>query len=205
MIDMRNGFASMRSPQTALLTAGCIDIAHCYNLPTWVTAFHTDSPVPDAQAAYESTWNSFLPLRGRASVALGAGCLNADVGASCEKLIIDNEICGGLRSIVQGINVSERTLGLEVIESVGPGGHFLAQRHTRELLKEEQWFPIISSRMNLLEWQKKGQNVWSRAREEATRILTTHQPEPLEKEKEKMIAAYVEEAERKVSTANRFI
>jgi trimethylamine--corrinoid protein Co-methyltransferase len=202
VVDMRNGFASMGSPQAALLTAGCIDIARRYNLPTWVTAFHTDSPVPDAQAAYESTWNSFLPLMGHASVALGAGCLNADVGASCEKLIIDNEICGGLRSIVQGIHVSERTLGLEVIESVGPGGDFLAQKHTRELFREEHWFPTISSRMNLREWQKKGQDVWSRAREEATKILTTHQPEPLEKEKVKMIAAYVKEAERKAPRAN---
>jgi len=191
IIDMRNAYASMGTPQAALITAGCIDIARYYGLPTWVTAFHTDSLVPDAQAGYESTWNSFFPLMDRASVMLGAGSLNAEVVASCEKLIIDNEIVSGLRSLSHGINISDKTLGLEVIESVGPGGHFLAQKHTAELFKEEQWLSKMSSRLSLQDWQNHSRDTWQMARDEALNILSTHQPEPLETGIDQQLDEYV--------------
>ena len=90
-------------------------------------------------------------------------------------------------------------LGVDVIEAVGPGGHFLAQKHSREHLRNERWFPKISNRLGLQEWKKEKLDLWQIARREAKKIVESHSPEPLEKEIEGEIAAIVKSAEKEAA------
>jgi trimethylamine--corrinoid protein Co-methyltransferase len=200
IMDMRTSTASMGSPEGTLAAMAFTEMAHFYHLPSWVPVCATDALVPDAQAGYESAWTSLFPFLGRASVGLGAGMMNAAIAVSCEKLVMDNEILGAMRRITRGIDFSERSLALDVIETVGPAGNFLAQRHTKELLRQEQWLPRVSNRSGLQEWKKKSLDLWKKSAEEALKILSTHQPEPIEREKEKALSNYVKQYERNVTT-----
>ncbi|NIM45683.1 MAG: trimethylamine methyltransferase, partial [Nitrososphaeria archaeon] len=56
-------------------------------------------------------------------------------------LIIDNEILEGILRLVRGFEVNDDSLALDVIRRVGPGGHYLAERHTLNHFLEEHWVP----------------------------------------------------------------
>ena len=57
----------------------------------------------------------------------------------------------------------------------------------------------ISNRLPLQEWKKQKIDLWQKARQEAMEILRTHEPEPLDKEKEERIRNLVLEAEKKAA------
>jgi trimethylamine--corrinoid protein Co-methyltransferase len=67
-----------------------------------------------------------------------------------------------------------------VIRRVGPGGDYLAERHTVKHFRQELWRPKHLNRDNPETWEKKGSKSYNeRVTEKARTILATHQPEPL--------------------------
>ena len=171
-----------------------------FNLPSWTCAGEVDAILPDAQAGYETVWKIILPLMAGVNVISGTGHLGAGCTGSYEKLVIDNEIIGAIRRILKGIEVTDETLAVDIIDAVGPGGHYLAQKHSREHLRNEWWFPKISFRSNVEEWKKNKVDLWKLAKKEVFEILRTHQPEPLDKEIEEKIKSIAKEAEKKITS-----
>ena len=67
---------------------------------------------------------------------------------------------------------------MDAIKNVGPGGHFLGQKHTRKYLRE-LWIPELSyPRMS--QGKSTSPDIRQRAREKFDKILKEHKPEPLE-------------------------
>jgi len=81
---------------------------------------------------------------------------------------------------MEGIVVDAETLALEVIKSVGPGGNFLTQKHTRAHMRE-LWRPRLFDRRPYDAWEAAGRDgarQWAGQR--AGELLQSHQPAPLE-------------------------
>jgi trimethylamine--corrinoid protein Co-methyltransferase len=98
---------------------------------------------------------------------------------SFEQLLLDCEIYEMLRVVAQGFAIDADTLALEVIDAVGPGSHFLGQKHTRTHMRQV-WQPTLFNRTPWEEWERQGRpSALDRAREQARHILSSHQPEPL--------------------------
>lgn len=113
--------------------------------------------------------------------------------------MIDNEICGYALRLVRGIQVNEETLALDIIEKVGPGGHFLAQKHTSKWFKIEEYMPsyVIDTRSER-DWRERGaKDIVQRAREKVEEILKEHEPEPLPPDVEKELDSVVKEFMKK--------
>jgi len=67
----------------------------------------------------------------------------------------------------------------DLIDEVGPDGQFLKLPHTRRHMRE-RWYPILFDRDNYDGWLAKGgQTLAERAAEQVSRILASHQCEPL--------------------------
>ena len=130
------------------------------------------------------------------NVISGTGHLGAAAGASHEKLVMDNEIMGAIRRILKGIEVTDETLAVDIIDEVGPGGHYLSQKHSRDHLRNERWFPKVSYRSNVEEWKKHRGDFWKNAREQTIRILETHKPVPLDGDIARRVNDLAREAER---------
>jgi trimethylamine---corrinoid protein Co-methyltransferase len=62
---------------------------------------------------------------------------------------------------------------------VGPGGHYLAQKHTRKHMRE-LFMPQFMDRRPYSEWEEKGDDARDWAADKARRILKEHQPEALD-------------------------
>ena len=98
--------------------------------------------------------------------------------------------------IVKGVRINEETLAVDVIQNVGPGGHFLSQKHTLKHLKEEILMPTVFDRTSEASWSKKGKgDVVDAARERVKKILREHQPHPLPNHIQKRLAELVKNAE----------
>jgi len=199
--DMKTATACFGAPECALVTAGSAQMMRYYNIPSYASITSSDSIGIDAQTGYEIAWTAQLPMMAGVNLVNGIGLIGFCEISSYEKVVIDNEVFGGLKRILRGIEVSDTSLAVDAIEAVGPGGHYLSQKHTREQLPKERWFPKISNRLSIAEWKKEKVDLWQRARKEVMNILQTHQPKPLEKEKRERIRQIVNEAERAVAKA----
>jgi len=121
-----------------------------------------------------------LPAQAGANLIYGMGMLELGVTFSFAQLLIDAEIAKMVKRVVAGIDVSDETLAVEVIKTVGAGKDFLAQKHTRQFMQKEQSKPRLIDRRMRGAWQNRGAKDWAQRAEEAAReLLKNHKPEPL--------------------------
>ena len=107
----------------------------------------------------------------------GLGLLRAATLLLPEQIIYDDEIYHTHRILTAGIDTSIDKLALDVIETVGPGGHYLAQKHTRRTIRDI-WLPKLTHPAPTMDGQPTS-DIRDRARVTFERILKEHQPEPL--------------------------
>jgi trimethylamine--corrinoid protein Co-methyltransferase len=155
-----------------------VQIAHDWGVPILGGAFGTQYAEPDTwELGRDSVYNSLLvPLAG-ADMVVGLGELKASTVLWPEQLIYDDEIYHTNRILAEGIDVSAEELALSVIADVGPRGHFLAQQHTRQHLRQV-WLPELSHPRPSMD-SSPLPDTKQRARAKLDRILAEHRPEPL--------------------------
>ena len=97
---------------------------------------------------------------------------------------------------VQGVQVNEATLALDLINEVGPiPGFYLDKAHTRTWWRRERFMPEVTDRLGLPEWMESGKKgALDYAKERMEEILATHKPEPLTTKQEADVARILEEA-----------
>jgi len=161
------------SVEMGLLNAAGAQIAQFYHLPFYATGGMTDSKVLDAQSGYESAITNLLcALAGANFIHDAAGMMEFAMTACYEKFVIDNEILGMVMRAVSGIRVSDETLAFDLIKEVGPGGNFVAARHTRRFMRREHYRPTLSDQNSREEWEAKGgKAIWQKAGEKARRLI----------------------------------
>jgi trimethylamine--corrinoid protein Co-methyltransferase len=181
--DLRTGAFSGGGGEEAVLNAASAQIANFYELPNGTAAGMTDAKEPDNQSGYEKGITNVLAgLAGANVVYESAGMTASLLGCSLESYVIDNEMLGNARRAIRGIEVSEDTLSLEVIEqAVNGAGHFLGHPQTLELMESEYVYPEIGDRSTPDEWEAGGaQPLRERARARAKAILAEHYPANLD-------------------------
>lgn len=178
-MDMATGVWSYASPEFMLATAALSDMAKHYRLPIFSFAGCSDSKLFDQQASLESAlWILIVSLHG-GNLVHDAGYIESGLTTSYEQLVVSNEIAGMVRRIIQGFEINEETLALDLIDSVGPGGEYLTSDHTLKHFKQN-WFPDLVSRVPYEKWEQEGKkDLGARARERIRHIIENHNPKPL--------------------------
>jgi trimethylamine--corrinoid protein Co-methyltransferase len=178
-MELRRGGVTAGGPEDALLQAACAEMARFYRLPSCVGTFATGAKGIDWQAGVENAVSGVMSLLAGADIVYGAGLLQAAKVFSFEQLLLDCELFDMLGHLSADIPVDPESLAVEVIETVGPGGHFMEQEHTLQQMRKI-WQPTLLDRMPLEAWKDAGRpTALGRARERAREILATHEPEPL--------------------------
>jgi len=197
-LDMKTGLWG-QGPEEGLLCAAAVEVARYYGFYVTVNGFNTASKMSGAQASYEKAISTLLPVLAGADGVYGAGSLEGGMAASFEELVMDNEICKAVLKAVQEIEVNDETLAVDVIDKVGPGGHFLAEKHTLNHFKDVLFFPELTDRNSYDTWKKAGgKSMVKRAREKAEQILKDHWPTPLDKDVQKEISEIISRAEKEL-------
>jgi trimethylamine--corrinoid protein Co-methyltransferase len=193
-LDMKSAIVSYGAPEWPTGMAAWTDIARYYDLPAWGAAGATDSKVVDAQAGIEAAISVMAAFLTRCNLVHDVGYIEYGTTSSMEMLVVCDEIIRDVRRIVDGVEVSQRTLAREAIHRAQPGGGFLADDHTLDNWKWAQWRPALIDRMRYDRWVEKGrQDMTARANERAREILAEHEVPPLLEEAETVISEVLKE------------
>lgn len=112
------------------------------------------------------------------------------------QLVIDNEIAKAIKYAVKGICVSDDNMAIDVMREVGIGGEFVSHMHTFQNFRENQFDTKLFNHQMRETWEAAGgKDLYERAREEAIRILETHEPDPLPENTDKVFEEIIAEAE----------
>ena len=172
-MDMRAARVSYGAPESHLMAAACIEVGHLLGVPVTVPGLGTDAKYPGVQAGYEKA------LKALTTCAAGADVLSGGVGMLdsvdllyLPQIVIDCEIAGMIRRLLGDVTISHEEILAEMIEKVGVGGHFLAEKETRRRIRAgEQFAPYVSTRTSYDAWKAEGRDEVAAARERAAALL----------------------------------
>jgi trimethylamine--corrinoid protein Co-methyltransferase len=199
-MDMATTQYCYGSPEFNILHAALTELIHYNNLPSFGTAGCTDAKVVDQQAAAEVALNILMAALSGANLIHDLGFMEAAISGSLDLIVLDDEIIGMVKRMMRGIDVNEETKALDIIKTVGPGGHFLGEEHTFKYFKSESWFPTLMNRQRYQQWSAEGsQTLGERLNQRVKQILAEHKPEPLPETVKAKIKDAVDAAEARVA------
>jgi trimethylamine--corrinoid protein Co-methyltransferase len=195
-MDLRTGRPTYGGPEMSLYSAAMSDISRYLGVPFMGTAGASEAKILDLQAAIESTVQVVLSSLSGATLVHDVGFLDcADIG-SLEMLVMNDEIIAMARRIMRGIEISDDTLMLDLIDAVGPGGEFISSKETARRCRTEIWNPTLMDRNAWVNWEAAGsQTMYDRIKARLREILATHKPPPLPDGAAERIEAILQVAE----------
>jgi trimethylamine--corrinoid protein Co-methyltransferase len=198
-MDPRTCRPAYGAPEMSLYSAAMAEIMRALDVPFMGTAGASEAKKLDVQAAVESTVQVVFSALCGNTAAHDVGFLDcADIG-SLEMLVMNDEIIHMVKRMIRGIEVSEETLMLDLIDRVGPGGDFLSSRETAHLFRQEIWLPGLLDRTPWALWEASGRPTMQQAiKDRLQRILATHVPPRLPDGAAAEIEAILRRAEERV-------
>jgi len=177
VFDMRSTAAASGYAEIGLLMAVFVQLAKFYRLPAHCLGMLTDAVIPDAQASLEKVLVSYPALLARPHLVGGVGGLSTYNVSSMEQLVVDSDLLGGMFHTLEGFRLDDNSLAWEIVNRVGPGGHFLEERHTLKHLRSEYYLSQTANRLSADSWLSAGGlDLRARAAERVRKLLA----EPLE-------------------------
>jgi trimethylamine--corrinoid protein Co-methyltransferase len=190
--EMKAGTTTLGAVETGLISAACTQLAHSYDIPCRVVAGGTESKSFDIQCGVERVRTMLMAGMAGANYITCVGTTESSIAGGHELAVIDNDLIGTVKRALNGIEVTDDTLALDVIKKVGPNGTYIMESHTLEHFKQELFYSKIVDQDKRETWEKGGRKgMLERAREEARNILANHQEIALDPKLLKELDAYV--------------
>jgi trimethylamine--corrinoid protein Co-methyltransferase len=176
VMDMKTTVFSYGAVEMSLMVAAMAQMAQHYKLPFFGTAGCTDAKFPDSQAAAEVAFSCLSSALVGANLIHDAGSwLDHGSLASPAFMVLVNEILYMVNQFMGGIPVNDETLALEVIDKIGPGGHYLYEDHTMDHFKNV-WYSDLFDRSIHQIWLEQGANRFEQRLRAKTETLMQHHP-----------------------------
>jgi trimethylamine--corrinoid protein Co-methyltransferase len=195
LMDMRYGTGCVGNVEVSMLSASYAQIARTYGIPSGAYLGISETKTIDAQTGLESALGLLIGTLAGINCITGPGMLGFENCQSFEKLIIDNEICGMAMRLIKEVNVTDETLATDLIKKVGPGGHFLSEKHTLKWFQTEEYIssPVID-KISKPKWESVGaKDILKRASGQVDKILAEHHPKPLSPDMERELDSFMAE------------
>lgn len=178
--DLKTGVVNYLSPEYPLLAAGCAQMARFYKLPSMVSHGSSEELPHDLPSLERNILKVAMSMMTRTDLSAWLGCLDSALNASLINLVMDVEICEQAFAYLRQFEVNDETLALEVIDAVGPGGHYLAQKHTVKHFRQELWTKRLKDTIIL---DRSGTGSFAeRAKYKVKEILANHHVPPIDAE-----------------------
>jgi trimethylamine--corrinoid protein Co-methyltransferase len=168
-----------------------------YKIPTVNTgSAFSNSKLIDYQSGYEKTHTAMASALSGANVIVLHGGVTAELAYNPILSIINDDVANIIGRTVEGFEVNDETMAVELIEAVGPvPGTFLNKTHTRVNWKKEYFVPKVADRLSYPEWLQQGKkSTIDRAKERMEEILAAQKPDPLTAQQDRDIEKILDDA-----------
>ena len=176
IFDVRYETTPMGAIETMMIDCAYNEIGKYLKIPTQAYISLSDAKLLDAQSGIETAMGATLAALSGINNISGPGMLDFESCISIEKLVIDNEICGMLFRMLEGIEPKEDFPALHLFEELLNDEHLLISKHTRKYLRGEHYFPgPVINRANRSRWQEEGSSTLEdRAQQEVKKFLKNY-------------------------------
>jgi trimethylamine--corrinoid protein Co-methyltransferase len=179
-MDMNSGALNLGwGPEDLFCELASGQMGRFYDIPSSAGIFCTGSKSQDWHAGAQNALSGFAKAVSSAQMLNAAGSLCGSRVFSAESLMLDCEIFNLLARMNDGYVFDEESMALDVIDQVGPEGHFLASPHTLAHMRDP-WRAKFFNRQAVEDWAADGRPAPQEvALAEARRILEEYEPTPL--------------------------
>jgi trimethylamine--corrinoid protein Co-methyltransferase len=199
VMDLRTGGYTGGGPEDDVLAAAATQLGRSFGLPVNMGTMATGAKEPGWQAAVDDALSTAASVLAGADMMSGCGLLDGSRTLSYPHLVMETEVYRIVRRLAEGVTVDRDTLALDVIDRVGPGGTYLADRHTRRHAADI-WRPRVWDRTPYDAWAEGGRRgALEAAADIAAGILSGHRPEPLPDAVAAGLAELVARADRELA------
>ena len=154
-----------------------VEMAHHWGMPSLGACYGTDSREAGTwQSGSEVALDAYMVGLTGAEFVTGMGLSHTYTRLYPEALILDDDIYQKARHYLMTLDVNPELLALETIDTVGPGGNYLAQRHTRKYMGEAMKRGVAHQ----VGADGRYRDPREFAVDRAKWILANHHPEPLD-------------------------
>ncbi len=191
--DMRKGTTPMGAFETMMIDGAYAQIAKSIGLPTQAYMGLSDSKTVDYQAGFESSAGIVLAALSGINNISGPGMLEFETCQSLEKLVLDHEVCGYAKRLVDGIAPRGKPFAFDILREGLAAGHFMSLPHTLEWFKKEGYYPDKVVNRDVREkWVAGGsKNSLGAARERVTEYLKDGIPHLLDDTRRRELARII--------------
>jgi trimethylamine--corrinoid protein Co-methyltransferase len=194
---MRFSFAAPEYAMGHIIQA---QLAEFYQVPTFGWGGCSDSKTADTQAGADAMFMSLISATSGTNMIHCCGYLSGSQYGSMEMAVICDEIAGMIFRLLDGTEVDNEHLALDVVREVGATGSYLTRKHTRDHLMKEVFVPKLFDRDSQVSWAGKGgKNLQEVAKMKVRTLLKEHRVNPLPNDIKSALSRIVTEAEETVS------
>lgn len=197
VMNPRSADYIVSTPEKYLCNVAAVQMAHDWGVPSLAGTFGVDSPEPASwQLGRDSVYTALMCALAGTDITIGLGMLKASTVLVPEQILFDDEIYHTHRILAQGLDIGTSGMALDFLQTIGPGGHFLAQKHTRKHIRD-RWIPELTHPRPSPDG-KPPPDIRARARAKLNNILVEHQPTPFEDAVQTELRVILEAAEQEL-------
>ena len=188
--NMRTGAPLFGDISAALHVVAFNQFWKKYGIPTAVSSTGlTNSKKMDYQCGYEKVMHAVIAALAGVNIIDFHGGMTAELSAHPVQAIMDDDVAGMIGRFIEGIEVSDDTLALDLINEVGAiPGNYLTSKHTREWWKKEQYTTKVADRITYPEWLQNGKKgMLENAIERYEYLIDNHKASSITKEQDEKI------------------
>ena len=199
VMDMRESALVYGVPEALLMNVAFEQLSSCfYRTTPVVQSLYIDAKLPNYQSAFERGLSYFCQSAFGNNYGATFGFGNRSQILCGELALMDLELTRWIDRYQQGFRIDEQTLAVDIIDSVGIGGSFLAADHTAKNFRREHWISALFDRGSSPEvclGSFMTNDMLKQAGRELKKILKQHQPYQLDHYKAQEIDHIVKQAE----------
>jgi|WetSurMetagenome_2_1015567.scaffolds.fasta_scaffold85421_2 trimethylamine---corrinoid protein Co-methyltransferase len=197
-MDMKTTTFSYGAPDWRLTNSAFADLYHYYGIPMWSTV-GSDAHCLDEQAGMEHAFGTLLAAMDGANLIHDIGYLGQGLLGSPAAIVMSDEIVSYVKRIMRGFEMDREHMAIDLMRKVGPGGNYLAEKHTVKHFRTELWQPKLINRDNPETWEENGSlRYGEKIRRKALAILADFQLVSLPPEIQAKIDEIAAQAETKL-------
>ncbi|MCJ8308106.1 MAG: trimethylamine methyltransferase family protein [Rhizobiaceae bacterium] len=199
-VSMKSGAPMAGTPEISLMNMMIGQMARYYKIPWRTSNTLGGAKTFDAQAGYESASTLMATLMSGANYLWhSAGWNEAGMHCSMAKFIVDAEQCAMGYRMVEGIQWDDFDEALAAVRDVGPGGHYLDHKHTREKFESAFFMPEMFDNNSIEQWIAEGSHeITARALTRAKELLAAYEEPKLDVAVDEQLRDYIARREREI-------